>query len=182
MPAGTGSTNCVAPAPFVPVPYPNIAQSSDTSQGSTTVKADGNPIMLQGSSFAQSSGDEAGSAGGGLPLLAQGDLAVGDRDLVRWRRGIELAQHLNKLDKPPVIIFTTGFPLAYYAARYNIDLDLITRGSGFGYYGSVVTNVIFATFTFIFFPSTSFSTTLVFSERAYWLHSAGCSSSMNRSP
>ena len=50
-----------------------------------------------------------------------------------------------------VIIFVTGFPLAYYAARYNIDLDLITRGSGFGYYGSVVTNVIFATFTFIFF-------------------------------
>lgn len=26
-----------------------------------------------------------------------------------------------------VIIFATGFPLAYYAARYNIDLDLITR-------------------------------------------------------
>ncbi|TFD59275.1 hypothetical protein E3T43_03965 [Cryobacterium sp. Hh7] len=50
-----------------------------------------------------------------------------------------------------VIIFVTGFPLAYYAARYNIDLDLITRGSGFGYYGSVITNVIFATFTFIFF-------------------------------
>ncbi len=50
-----------------------------------------------------------------------------------------------------VIIFTTGLPLAYYAARYNIDLDLITRGSGFGYYGSVVTNIIFATFTFIFF-------------------------------
>ncbi|MDT0170517.1 hypothetical protein [Pseudarthrobacter sp. BRE9] len=50
-----------------------------------------------------------------------------------------------------VVIFATGFPLAYYAARYNIDLDLVTRGSGFGYYGSVVTNVIFATFTFIFF-------------------------------
>ena len=50
-----------------------------------------------------------------------------------------------------VVIFLTGFPLAYYSARYNLDLDLITRGSGFGYYGSVVTNVIFATFTFIFF-------------------------------
>jgi purine-cytosine permease-like protein len=50
-----------------------------------------------------------------------------------------------------VVIFLTGFPLAYYAARYNLDLDLITRGSGFGYYGSVVSNVIFATFTFIFF-------------------------------
>src|ERR1700760_4896594 len=50
-----------------------------------------------------------------------------------------------------VVIFATGFPVAYYSARYNIDLDLVTRGSGFGYYGSVVTNVIFATFTFIFF-------------------------------
>ncbi|GAB2592682.1 purine-cytosine permease family protein [Kribbella endophytica] len=50
-----------------------------------------------------------------------------------------------------VVIFATGLPLAYYAARYNVDLDLITRGSGFGYYGSVVTNVIFASFTFIFF-------------------------------
>jgi purine-cytosine permease-like protein len=50
-----------------------------------------------------------------------------------------------------IIIFATGFPAAYYGARYNIDLDLVTRGSGFGYYGSVVTNVIFATFTFIFF-------------------------------
>ncbi|MEV7544074.1 allantoin permease [Streptomyces sp. NPDC089915] len=50
-----------------------------------------------------------------------------------------------------VVIFVTGFPLAYYGARYNIDLDLITRGSGFGYYGSVLTSVIFASFTFIFF-------------------------------
>ncbi|MFJ3880174.1 purine-cytosine permease family protein [Streptomyces sp. NPDC090077] len=50
-----------------------------------------------------------------------------------------------------VVIFVTGFPLAYYGARYNIDLDLITRGAGFGYYGSVLTGVIFASFTFIFF-------------------------------
>jgi purine-cytosine permease-like protein len=50
-----------------------------------------------------------------------------------------------------IVVMATGFPVAYYSARYNIDLDLVTRGSGFGYYGSVVTNVIFATFTFIFF-------------------------------
>ncbi|MEV6273771.1 hypothetical protein [Nocardia sp. NPDC051832] len=50
-----------------------------------------------------------------------------------------------------IVVMLTGFPLAYYAARYNIDLDLITRGSGFGYYGSVVTNIVFASFTFIFF-------------------------------
>jgi purine-cytosine permease-like protein len=50
-----------------------------------------------------------------------------------------------------VIIFLSAFPLAYYGARYNLDLDLVTRGSGFGYYGSVITAVIFASFTFIFF-------------------------------
>src|ERR1700712_5483081 len=50
-----------------------------------------------------------------------------------------------------VVIFLTGFPLAYYAARYNLDLDLITRGSGFGYYGSGGPNVLFSTFLFIFF-------------------------------
>lgn len=46
-----------------------------------------------------------------------------------------------------LIIFLTGLPLAYYAARYNIDLDLITRGVGFGYFGSVLTSIIFASFT-----------------------------------
>lgn len=50
-----------------------------------------------------------------------------------------------------VVIFLTGIPLSYYAARYNIDLDLISRGAGFGYYGTVITSIIFASFTFIFF-------------------------------
>lgn len=50
------------PAPPVPIPYPNVALSSDTAQGSRDVKMDGQSIMLQGSNFAQSSGDEAGVA------------------------------------------------------------------------------------------------------------------------
>ncbi|WP_422213480.1 purine-cytosine permease family protein [Microbacterium sp.] len=50
-----------------------------------------------------------------------------------------------------LIIFIVGVPIAYYAARYNLDLDLIARGSGFGYYGSSITTVIFAVFTCIFF-------------------------------
>ncbi|MET0296132.1 MAG: hypothetical protein ABW024_01925 [Microbacterium sp.] len=50
-----------------------------------------------------------------------------------------------------VTIFVVGLPIAYYAARYNLDLDLIARGSGFGYYGSSITTVIFAVFTCIFF-------------------------------
>lgn len=50
-----------------------------------------------------------------------------------------------------VIIFAVGVPVAFYAARYNLDLDLIARGSGFGYYGSIITTVVFGGFTCIFF-------------------------------
>src|SRR6476661_1107244 len=52
------------PAPPIPIPYPNVAMSSDTAQGSQDVKIDKNPIMLQGSNFKMSTGDEAGSVGG----------------------------------------------------------------------------------------------------------------------
>ncbi len=50
-----------------------------------------------------------------------------------------------------IIIFVTGLPISYYAARYNIDMDLLTRGAGFGYIGSTLTSVIYASFCFIFF-------------------------------
>ena len=49
------------------------------------------------------------------------------------------------------IIFLAGLPIAYYAAKYNIDIDLLTRGAGFGYIGSTITSLIYASFTFIFF-------------------------------
>jgi hypothetical protein len=59
---------CKTPSPAgpIPIPYPNIAKSGDTAQGSKKVKVDGNPIMLDGSNFSTSTGDEAGSAGGGV--------------------------------------------------------------------------------------------------------------------
>ena len=65
---------CLTPGPAgpIPIPYPNIAQSSDTAQGSTTVQMDGNPIMLKGSNFATSTGDEAGSAGGVASACTKG--------------------------------------------------------------------------------------------------------------
>ncbi|MDX2504508.1 MAG: EAL domain-containing protein [Gammaproteobacteria bacterium] len=50
-----------------------------------------------------------------------------------------------------VIIFLTAIPISYYAARYNIDIDLITRSAGFGYVGSTITSLIYASFSFIFF-------------------------------
>lgn len=50
-----------------------------------------------------------------------------------------------------MIIFLTNLPIAYYSARYHIDIDLLTRGAGFGYVGSTITSLIYASFTFIFF-------------------------------
>ncbi|MFN0317101.1 MAG: ATP-binding protein [Burkholderiales bacterium] len=50
-----------------------------------------------------------------------------------------------------LIIFATGLPISYYAAKYGVDMDLLTRGAGFGYIGSTITSLIYAGFTFIFF-------------------------------
>ncbi|WP_371809261.1 ATP-binding protein [Aquabacterium sp. A08] len=49
------------------------------------------------------------------------------------------------------VIFLAGCPISVYAARYGVDMDLLTRGAGFGYIGSTLTSLIYASFTFIFF-------------------------------
>jgi signal transduction histidine kinase len=50
-----------------------------------------------------------------------------------------------------VLILLTSLPIAYYAATYGVDIDLLTRGAGFGYLGSTITSLIYASFTFLFF-------------------------------
>lgn len=50
-----------------------------------------------------------------------------------------------------LIIFLTAIPISYYAARNGVDIDLLTRGASFGYIGSTLTSLIYASFTFIFF-------------------------------
>jgi purine-cytosine permease-like protein len=50
-----------------------------------------------------------------------------------------------------VIIFITGIPISRACAKYAVDMDLLTRGTGFGYFGSTLTSLIYASFTFIFF-------------------------------
>jgi purine-cytosine permease-like protein len=92
-----------------------------------------------------STGVVATSALGGIAYLA--DFAIGANIGISYGT----TNALWGIAVFAVVVILTGLPLAYYAARYNLDLDLVTRGSGFGYYGSVVTNVVFATFTFIFF-------------------------------
>jgi hypothetical protein len=104
---------CLTPSPAgpVPVPYPNIAQSSDTADGSSTVKCDGNPTCVQDSNFSTSTGDEAGSAGGGV---ASGT-TKGKAEFVNYSfdttfegknvaRAMDLMLHNNKNTPPfPVI-------------------------------------------------------------------------------
>lgn len=59
---------CKTPSPGgpIPIPYPNIAKSADTAKGTQKVKCDGNPVCVKDSNFSTSTGDEAGSAGGGV--------------------------------------------------------------------------------------------------------------------
>lgn len=57
---------CKTPSPGgpIPVPYPNIGMSSNTTKGTKKVKNQKKPVMVKGSNYSTSTGDEAGSAGG----------------------------------------------------------------------------------------------------------------------
>jgi purine-cytosine permease-like protein len=50
-----------------------------------------------------------------------------------------------------LVIFLAGLPVSIYAARHGVDMDLLTRGAGFGYIGSTLTSLVYASFTFVFF-------------------------------
>jgi len=109
---------CNTPSPVgpVPIPYPNVALSSDTAQGSKQVTCDGNPICLADSTFAVSTGDEAGSAGGVVSGVIKGkaefvlysfDVKVEGKNVPR---ALDLMLHNQKntppfpLIQPPIIV------------------------------------------------------------------------------
>jgi hypothetical protein len=57
------------PAGPIPIPYPNTAKASDTSDGSKTVKIGGDEVGLKNSSnYKQSTGDEAATKSQGMNL------------------------------------------------------------------------------------------------------------------
>ncbi|MFG3020030.1 purine-cytosine permease family protein [Streptomyces sp. NPDC048254] len=87
----------------------------------------------------------ATTALGGIAYLA--DFAIGGS--IAISNGFSSA--LVAILTAAVVIFLTGIPISYYSAKYSIDMDLLTRGAGFGYLGSTLTSVIYASFTFIFF-------------------------------
>ncbi len=69
---GSGGTStvfpdvCKTPTPGgpVPIPYPNLGKSADTTSGPTTVKVDGEMPQAKGAKYSITTGDEAGSVGG----------------------------------------------------------------------------------------------------------------------
>ena len=65
---------CKTPSPAgpIPIPYPNIAKSSDTAKGTKKVKCDGESTCVKDSNFSTSTGDEAGSAGGVVSSKTKG--------------------------------------------------------------------------------------------------------------
>jgi signal transduction histidine kinase/CheY-like chemotaxis protein len=50
-----------------------------------------------------------------------------------------------------ILLLLIGIPISRYAIRHGVDIDLLTRGAGFGYLGSTITSLIYASFTFILF-------------------------------
>ncbi len=50
-----------------------------------------------------------------------------------------------------LLMFLIGLPICLSATRHGVDVDLLTRGAGFGYIGSTITSLIYASFTFILF-------------------------------
>ncbi|MEW5801042.1 MAG: DUF4150 domain-containing protein [bacterium] len=103
------------PGPPIPIPYPNIAKSSDTAKGSKKVTMDGNPVCLKDSNFSMSTGDEAGSLNGVASNKIKGkaefvnfsfDVQVEGKNVPR---ALDLMLHNDKntppvpLIQPPVI-------------------------------------------------------------------------------
>jgi len=75
---GSGGMSLVFPdacktPPGPPVPYPNTGKSADTSQGTSSVTADGQMVMVKGAKYMMSMGDEAGTLLGVLSNMVKGE-------------------------------------------------------------------------------------------------------------
>lgn len=95
---------------IVPIPYPNLAKSSDTAKGSKKVKCDGNPICLKTSNFSTSTGDEPGTAKGVASSKTKGkaefvnysmDVKVEGKNVAR---AFDLMLHNDKNTPPTPVI------------------------------------------------------------------------------
>ncbi len=89
---------CKTPSPGgpIPVPYPNFAMSSDLGDGTKKVKIEGKSVAVKGAKLKTSTGDEAGTAGGGI-------VSSKTKGVVKW-----LSCSMNvKFEGKGVILFLT---------------------------------------------------------------------------
>lgn len=124
---------CKTPTPGgpVPIPYPNIAKSSDTAKGSKKVKCDGNPVCLKDSNFSTSTGDEGGTAGGGVAssktkgiaefVNYSMDVKIEGKNVAR---AMDLMLHNNKntppsplLQAPVIVVMTDEEPQCPFCSK-----------------------------------------------------------------
>ncbi|MET1254936.1 DUF4150 domain-containing protein [Aliikangiella maris] len=103
---------CKTPTPGgpVPIPYPNIARSSDSAKTAKKVFCDGNPVCVKTSNFKTSVGDEPGVVKGIVSSKVKGiaefvnysfDTKVEGKNVPR---AFDLMLHNNKNTAPfPVI-------------------------------------------------------------------------------
>lgn len=76
------------PAGPIPIPYPNTAMASDTTDGSKTVQINGQEVMLKDkSSFKQSSGDEAATKSFGMGVVSH--QIQGKVNFVAWSMDVK---------------------------------------------------------------------------------------------
>ncbi|MCX4241807.1 DUF4150 domain-containing protein [Paraliomyxa miuraensis] len=89
---------CKTPSPGgpVPIPYPNVAMDSDLAKGAKKVKIENNPVALASSNLSTSTGDEAGTAGGGIiSSKTKGKLTFGSSSLDMIVEGKGVARFMD---------------------------------------------------------------------------------------
>jgi len=103
---------CKTPTPSgpIPIPYPNISNSSDLDKGSKSVTINGVPACLKDSNFSKSVGDQVGSVGGVVsgktggiaePVSYSFDVKIEGRNAVR---NLDLFVSNNKNTPPAPIM------------------------------------------------------------------------------
>jgi hypothetical protein len=123
----------------VPIPYPNIAKSSDTSKGAKQVTCDGNPPCVKDSNFMMSTGDEAGTLMGMVSSKIKGkaefvnfsfDVQIEGKNVPR---AMDMMLHNDK-NTPPVPVMQ-GPVIAMWPIKMVKPIErrtFTTRSPGFG--------------------------------------------------
>jgi hypothetical protein len=89
------------PAGPVPLPYPNTAYASDTTNGSTTVMISGQEVMLRDqSTFKRSTGDEAATKSLGMGVVTHA--IQGEASFISWSMDVKIEgqnvdRHLDQM-------------------------------------------------------------------------------------